>query len=164
MVDQSNAMNTMAKENDEDKNEDEACAQLIPPVVVARCALLPLARTIMNFIVYQQKQAAPWLLKTALRKLQNSFSLPKAPIPTVKKEMPLSWVKPNPGWHKLNTDASVLSSSNYASGRGLLRDSCGSWVKGFSRKIGTSSYLLAELWALKDGLSMARNMYVENSL
>ena len=75
--------------------------------------------------------------------------------------MPVSWAKPNLGWHKLNTDASVLSSSSFASGGGLLRDSCGSWVQGFTKKIGTTNCLLAELWALKDGLSMARNMCVE---
>ena len=61
-------------------------------------------------------------------------------------------------------DASVLSSSNYASGGGLLRDSNGSWVKGFSRKVGTSSCLLAELWALRDDLIMARNIHVEEKL
>ena len=60
-------------------------------------------------------------------------------------------------------DASVLSSSNYASG-GVLRDSNGSWVKGFSRKIGTSNCLLAELWALRDDLIMARNIHVEEKL
>ena len=58
-------------------------------------------------------------------------------------------------------DASVLSSSSFASGGGLLRDSRGSWVQGFTKKIGTTNCLLVELWALKDGLSMARNMCVE---
>ena len=57
-----------------------------------------------------------------------------------------------------------MSSSDYASGGGLLRDSNGSRVKGFSRKIGTTSYLLAELWALRDGLIMARTIHVEEKL
>ena len=72
-----------------------------------------------------------------------------------KRNLPISWAKPNPGWHKLNTDASVLSSLSFASGGGLLRDSCGSWVQSFTKKIGTTNYLLVELWALKDGFSMA---------
>ena len=78
-----------------------------------------------------------------------------------KRNLPISWAKPNPGWHKLNTDASVLSSLSFASGGGLLRDSCASWVQSFTKKIGTTNYLLVELWALKDGFSMARNMCVE---
>ena len=34
-------------------------------------------------------------------------------------------------------------------------------VAWLTKKIGTTNCLLAELWALKDGLSMARNMCVE---
>ena len=75
--------------------------------------------------------------------------------------MHISWIKPSPGWHKLNTDASVLAASDHACDGGLIRDSSGDWVKVFSRKIGTSSCLLAELWALRDGLIMARDLHIE---
>ena len=69
--------------------------------------------------------------------------------------------KPSVGWFKLNTDASVLPSSGRAGGGGLLRDSNGAWVQGFSRLIGSSNVLLAELWALRDGLTMASNLNIE---
>ncbi|KAK9996367.1 hypothetical protein SO802_021053 [Lithocarpus litseifolius] len=104
----------------------------------------------------------PAIIKDCIAKAAEFFFLTQGANPSFhKRSLPFSWVKPNPGWHKLNMDAFVLSSSNYASGRGLLRDSNGSWVKGFSRKIGTSSCLLAKLWALRDGLIMARNNHVE---
>ncbi|KAK9029762.1 hypothetical protein V6N11_026864 [Hibiscus sabdariffa] len=35
---------------------------------------------------------------------------------------------------------------------GVLRDDCGEWVFGFSRKVGRCSVLLAELWAIHDML------------
>nr|POF04974.1 hypothetical protein CFP56_18430 [Quercus suber] len=60
-----------------------------------------------------------------------------------------------PGSH---TDASVLPSSNRSGGARLLRDSNGSWIRGFSRLIGSSSCLLAELWALRDGIAMAKTL------
>ena len=46
-------------------------------------------------------------------------------------------------------------------GRGLLRDSNGAWVRGFSRLIGFSNVLLAELWALRVGLAMALNLNID---
>ncbi|KAK7839899.1 putative ribonuclease h protein [Quercus suber] len=46
-------------------------------------------------------------------------------------------------------------------GVGLLRDSNGAWVQGFSRLIGSSSVLLAELWALRDEIAMALNLNID---
>ena len=37
---------------------------------------------------------------------------------------------------------------------GLIRDSRGRWIKGFTRNIVISSSVEAELWALRDGLSL----------
>lgn len=62
-----------------------------------------------------------------------------------------------PGSH---TDASVLPSSNHSGGAGLLRDSNGSWTKGFSRLSGSSSCLLAELWASRYGIAMAKTLNI----
>ncbi|KAL0001603.1 hypothetical protein SO802_015384 [Lithocarpus litseifolius] len=42
-----------------------------------------------------------------------------------------------------------------ASGRGLIRNSQGNWIKGFSRSIGYTTSVMAELWALRDGLHLA---------
>ncbi|KAK9999502.1 hypothetical protein SO802_019105 [Lithocarpus litseifolius] len=41
-----------------------------------------------------------------------------------------------------------------AGGGGLLWNEDGRWIVGFARKIGITSSFLAELWALRDGLSL----------
>ena len=68
--------------------------------------------------------------------------------------MPVRWEKPSPGWVKLNTDGSSLVNSEIAGSGGLIRNSDGGWIMGFVRKIGTTSSVAAEIWALRDGLSL----------
>ena len=36
----------------------------------------------------------------------------------------------------------------------FIRDWNGEWLKGFSKKIGSTSSVAAELWALRDGLNL----------
>ena len=64
------------------------------------------------------------------------------------------WERPRRGWWKLNTDGSSLGNPGSAGGGGVLRDEMGSWVLGFSRNIGVTSSFEAELWVLRDGLSI----------
>ena len=40
----------------------------------------------------------------------------------------------------------------------MIRDEFGNWVIGFSRKIGRTDSFVAELWALKDGFQLCRQM------
>ena len=42
-----------------------------------------------------------------------------------------------------------------ASGGRVIRDCHGDWVKGFSRSIGHTTSVMAEWWALRDGLNLA---------
>ena len=58
------------------------------------------------------------------------------------------------GWHKLNTDGSVVSTSGLSRCGSLLRDSAGQWVVGFAKSINVSSSIARELWALRDGLGL----------
>ena len=44
----------------------------------------------------------------------------------------------------------------------MIRDSNGEWVVGFVGKLGSMSSVLAELWALKDGLLLARQLDILN--
>ena len=53
---------------------------------------------------------------------------------------------------KLNSDGSVVGNSKKASGGAVLRCSNGNLVAGCLRKLGNTSYILAELWVLEDGL------------
>ena len=64
----------------------------------------------------------------------------------------IKWEKPNTGRVKLNTDGSVGIAAGTAGGGGLIRDDRGSWIMGFTRKIGKADSFLAETWALHDGL------------
>ncbi|GKV15306.1 hypothetical protein SLEP1_g26102 [Rubroshorea leprosula] len=65
------------------------------------------------------------------------------------------WIKPPLPFLKLNADGSAIDNPRKVAGGGLIRDSWGNWTLGFSRRIGWSSILLAELWAIRDGLQLA---------
>ena len=45
-------------------------------------------------------------------------------------------------------------------GGGVIRDSCGSWMGGFSRTIGLTTSVQAELRALLDGLQLALELHI----
>ena len=63
--------------------------------------------------------------------------------------------KPLGGWHKLNTDGASCKNPGKADGGGVIKDCHGDWVKGFSRSIGHTTSVMAEWWALRDGLNLA---------
>ncbi|KAK9016208.1 hypothetical protein V6N11_007288 [Hibiscus sabdariffa] len=63
-----------------------------------------------------------------------------------------TWCRPQPGWVKMNVDASVSITEQTAGVGGVIRDDTGSWRFGFARFVGRCNALLAELWAIHDGL------------
>ncbi|GKV21679.1 hypothetical protein SLEP1_g31635 [Rubroshorea leprosula] len=77
------------------------------------------------------------------------------PTPPSRGSSFFKWSKPLSPFIKLNTDGSVLGNPGGAASGGLFRDHNGSWILGFARKIGITSSLAAELWALRDGLALA---------
>ena len=66
------------------------------------------------------------------------------------------------GWYKLNTDGSSLGNPGLAGGGGVIRNHIGDWVGGFSRAIGITTSVQAELRALKDGLNLAIDLGILN--
>ena len=72
--------------------------------------------------------------------------------------IPICWDKPQEGWFKLNSDGASLGNPGKAGGGGLIRDSCGRWIKGYMRYIGISTSIIAEFWALRDGLKLASQL------
>ena len=48
----------------------------------------------------------------------------------------------------------MLGCPGMAGGGGIIRDCLGRWVKGFTRAIGWANSLEAELWAIRDGLTL----------
>ena len=65
----------------------------------------------------------------------------------------IRWEKPRSDW-KLNMDGSFLGNPGLAGGGGVIRDDTSNWVVGFSRRIGITLSFEAELWALRDGLTI----------
>lgn len=47
-----------------------------------------------------------------------------------------------------------------ASTNGLLRDHRGAWVSSFNRAIGFTHSMAAEIWGLRDGLVLAKNVII----
>ncbi|GLU23496.1 hypothetical protein SLE2022_394950 [Rubroshorea leprosula] len=80
------------------------------------------------------------------------------PLPSSKSTKAtrfIGWDPPPPGWLKLNTDGSAVGNLNNAGCGGLFRDYQGHWVIGFTRNIGPTTTLAAELYAIRDCLNIA---------
>lgn len=75
--------------------------------------------------------------------------------------IPVKWNKPPPGWYKLSTDGASLGNPGSAGGGGLIRDNSGNWIKGFSRSIGKAASMVAEFWAIRDGLILASQLDIQ---
>ncbi|KAK9998309.1 hypothetical protein SO802_017912 [Lithocarpus litseifolius] len=71
----------------------------------------------------------------------------------------IRWEKPSTGWVRLNIDGSALGNLGRASCGGIIWNDSGDWLGGFSRSIGVTTSFIAELWALRDGLTLCHNMH-----
>ncbi|GAU49093.1 hypothetical protein TSUD_137780 [Trifolium subterraneum] len=67
----------------------------------------------------------------------------------------IGWKIPQEGWIKLNCDGSQNDRVGLAGRGGLLWDSNGKWIKGYSRKIGSCDALHAEMWGMYVGMNLA---------
>nr|POE86012.1 putative ribonuclease h protein [Quercus suber] len=74
---------------------------------------------------------------------------------TVLHKSMVWWNKPPEGWFKLNTDGASYGNPGKAGGGGIIRNSHGHWIKGYSRSLGYTTSIIAEWWALRDGLTLA---------
>jgi ribonuclease HI len=75
--------------------------------------------------------------------------------PHQRESVYIGWRRPSNGWVKLNCDGACKGKGELAGCGGILRQSDGRWIKGFSRKIGACDALHAEMWGLYLGLDMA---------
>ena len=76
----------------------------------------------------------------------------------------LKWSLPPCDVLKLNIDGSRLSHNGSIAAGGLIRNSDGDWVCGFSANLGVGDIHVAELWALCNGLKMAAGQNVTHIL
>ncbi|KAF7830841.1 reverse transcriptase [Senna tora] len=73
----------------------------------------------------------------------------------------VKWVPPPDGWLKLNTDGSCLGNPGSMAAAGIIRDSNGNWISGFSKQLGFGNSLKAELWAIALGIKLAKDLACE---
>ena len=112
-----------------------------------------------NLVVFENTILNPRLDKVCLCQAKDYYyciSKAKQITPTIA--IPVRWSKPILGWFKLNTDGASLGNPGKAGGGGLIRDSEGRWVRGFSRSVGHATSVIAEFWALRDGLKLAAQL------
>jgi len=69
---------------------------------------------------------------------------------------------PNPLRVGISLTLTLFVINGHAGGSGPNRDSNGNWVQGFSKPIGTTSILMAELWALCEGIHMAKQLNIHS--
>ena len=79
-----------------------------------------------------------------------------------KAVVPVGWSKPRKGWAKLYTDRSVMGNPAMAGGGGMIRGQEGEWITGFARPLERTNSCMVELWALRDGLLLAKELGINN--
>ncbi|XVF15275.1 hypothetical protein REPUB_Repub09cG0137100 [Reevesia pubescens] len=105
--------------------------------------------------------------QTVIDRAKEAWNLLGTFSKRLKYEKYISWTKPPADYVKMNVDGSVKGSSCIAAAGGVLRDDSGSFLCAFTYKIGISSILNAELWAILIGLHISwekgyRNIHLES--
>ncbi|CAH9129653.1 unnamed protein product [Cuscuta epithymum] len=70
----------------------------------------------------------------------------------------IKWQPPEAGTFKLNCDGSCRGSERDAGAGGVIRNHKGDWICGFLLNIGKTDSFQAELWGLRQGLLLARDL------
>ncbi|PRQ39591.1 hypothetical protein RchiOBHm_Chr4g0426941 [Rosa chinensis] len=73
----------------------------------------------------------------------------------------LHWEKPARNNFKLNVDGSRSYAGVIGAG-GLIRNSSGVWIKGFSHSMGVGEIVEAEAWGLFIGLKLAFGLHIKD--
>ena len=79
-----------------------------------------------------------------------------------KTIIPIGWVKPSEGWMKLNSDGLALGNPRKAGRGSVIRNHEGAWIRRYARALGNTNNVIAELWALRDGLNLAMELELNN--
>ena len=100
------------------------------------------------------------LKKAKALAIEFFFSFPHKGDHPSKVTTLIGWHPPPQGFVKLSTDESVLGNPGQASAGGVLRDRNGNWIRGFSHNLGITNSLVVELWSLRDGLLLTRELKI----
>jgi len=100
------------------------------------------------FLLMAHKEKAMILMKDVTRLLNKPNGQ--------QTEIWTGWEPPPVDWIALNTDGALRGNPGMAGGGGVFRDSSGNWLGGFAEKLGLCTSVRAELRALLQGLSLAK--------
>jgi len=112
----------------------------------------------MNFVKSQTTRFSSWLQAFTITRDDSTDDSSGICVLCIIKRV--RWEKTPHGWVKLNTDGAAAGNTGLAGCGGLLRDEHGNWLAGFARRIGTTTSFVAELWGLRDGLSLCYNLNI----
>ena len=117
---------------------------------------------IRNQLVFNGKNPNPNLPSVINRQVvefMHCVPLPRQSTRSVIKRV--RWERPPSGWKKLNTDGLSIGNSRRSGCGGAVRDEQGEWIAGLSRYIGTTSSFVAEMWGMRDGLVLCKNLNIQ---
>ncbi|KAF7800797.1 putative ribonuclease H protein [Senna tora] len=115
-----------------------------------------------NDWVFNNKKASATVLTHAidlhLQEITKALALRKDPKVNQKETCELiTWKNPEKNWIKINVDGSYKSNTSSSACGGVARDHDGNWLFGFSKKIGASSALHAEIWSIWTAMKIAKD-------
>ncbi|PRQ40559.1 putative ribonuclease H-like domain-containing protein [Rosa chinensis] len=90
--------------------------------------------------------------------LQYATEISIASKPSIDNR--LQWMKPAANNFKLNMDGSRSYAGVIGAG-GLIRNSSGVWIKGFTHSMGVGEIVEAEAWGLYIGLKLALDLHIK---
>ncbi|KAJ1385490.1 Ribonuclease H-like superfamily [Sesbania bispinosa] len=111
-----------------------------------------------NFIFNSLAQDVDCIFRKATLFIAECHTFLQIQSHLLHPEASLRWSPPDPGWFKLNVDGNFISSNHHMGAGGLIRDSFGRWLWGFSLFEDVGDVLLAELLAILRGLVVAQSM------
>ncbi|KAF7821907.1 reverse transcriptase [Senna tora] len=116
-----------------------------------------------NALIFENISFDPSVVgKRAIFKVVEFFHLIGSNLDSpLLKEFFISWSPPPEGWLKLNVDGTCQGSPKLIAGGGLIRDSLGNWIHGFTKFFGQGNSILAELCAIYEGLNLAKSLHCE---
>lgn len=98
-----------------------------------------------NKVIFGNSIPNPNLHKACIHQVREYFyCVSKIFQATRKVAIQVRWNKPPEGWFKLNTDGASHGNPGKVGGGGIIRNSHGFWIKGYSRSIGYTTSVIAE--------------------
>lgn len=90
--------------------------------------------------------------------IREASTSPPIYVEDSRKEILVAWTSPSIHSYKVNVDGLGRRGEGSSACRALVRDSLGTFFRGFHCNVGVCNAVWAELWALFLGLKLARSL------